>query len=282
MIGSEGISVADALALGNGRNGNSDCFGNQGAWWIIIIIILVAAGMWGRNGFGGGNGGSDGTVTGYTACCTPATAQGVSDAFNFNQLDNGIRGVQNGLCDGFYAMAQNLNTLGTTLKDCCCQTEIGMLNGFNGTNQAIANLGYQTSQGFCGVGKDIMQSSFQNQSGFNSIANQLSSCCCDIERGQDAIRCDIAKAANDIVIAGERNTNQILNHLTQTEMDRLRTDLQSAQFQLSQLSQTSNIVNSLMPVAKPAYITCSPYASAFGFGTNGNYYGNGCGCNSCC
>ena len=39
----------------------------------------------GGNGLFGGNG--------YNYCCTPATQQGVTDAFNFNQLDNGIRGV---------------------------------------------------------------------------------------------------------------------------------------------------------------------------------------------
>ena len=60
-----------------------------------------------------------------------------------------------------------------------------------------------------------------------------------------------------------------VNH--KNEMDKLRTELQSAQFQLSQLTQTSNIVNQLMPVAKPAYITCSPYAAAFGINS-------GCGC----
>ena len=59
-------------------------------------------------------------------------------------------------------------------------------------------------------------------------------------------------------------------------MDKLRTELQSAQFQLSQLSQTDNIINRLMPVAKPAYLTCSPYAAAFGIGNYG--YNNGCGC----
>ena len=61
-------------------------------------------------------------------------------------------------------------------------------------------------------------------------------------------------------------------------MDKLRTELQSAQFQLSQLSQTDNIVNRLMPVPKPAYLTCSPYAAAFGIGTNYNYNYGGCGC----
>jgi hypothetical protein len=79
------------------------------------------------------------------------------------------------------------------------------------------------------------------------------------------------------MIANDKNTDRIINFLTQTEMDKLRTELQSAQFQLSQLSQTSNIVNQLMPVAKPAYLTCSPYAAAFGlYGNNG--CGNGCGC----
>ena len=46
---------------------------------------------WGRNGFGGGNfgGGNDGGYGfGWNPCCAPATQQGLSDAFNFNNLDN--------------------------------------------------------------------------------------------------------------------------------------------------------------------------------------------------
>ena len=57
-------------------------------------------------------------------------------------------------------------------------------------------------------------------------------------------------------------------------MDKLRSELQSANFQISQQAQTNDIINNLMPVAKPAYITCSPYASAFGYPTNSC----GCGC----
>ena len=159
------------------------------------------------------------------------------------------------------------------LQNCCCETQ-----------QSIANLGYQVGQGFCGVDKSILQSNFQNQAGFNNLSNQLSSCCCDLERGQDAIKYQMSKDTSDIITAGHADTDRIINHLTQTEMDKLRTELQSAQFQLSQLSQTSNIVNTLMPVAKPAYITCSPYASAFGFpyGTGFNNFGCGCGCNTGC
>lgn len=253
MMTGEGFSVADAIALRDGGN-NDNGFGGGNGWWIIILILFMAMGGWGR-GFGGGDG------AGYSACCTPATHQGMTDAFNFNQLDNGLRGIQNGICDGFYAM----NT--------------GMLTGFNGVQQSIANLGYNVGQGFCGVDKSILQSDFHNQAGFNGVANQLASCCCELGRGQENIKFEIAKTANDILVANDKNTDRIINYLTQTEMDKLRTELQSAQFQLSQLSQTSNIVNQLMPVAKPAYITCSPYAAAFGFGGYGN---TNCACNSCC
>lgn len=273
MMGNDGISVADALALRN-----SDCNdgwgGNSGgAWWILILLLFAG---WGR-GFGSFGGyGLD-----YNACCTPATQQGMTDAFNFNQLDNGIRGLERGMCDGFYSTNNSINSVAAALQNCCCETQLGMERGFNNTNQTIANLGYQMGQGFCGVDKSIMQSDFHNQAGFNGITNQLASCCCDLERGQDAIKYQMSKDTSDIIAAGHADTDRIINHLTQTEMDRLRTDLQSAQFQLSQISQTSNIVNQLMPVAKPAYITCSPYASAFGYPFN-NGCGYGCNTGGCC
>lgn len=255
MMSNEGISVADALALRNSSSNYNDDFGGaNGAWWIIILILFFAVGGWGR---GFGNNGNEG----YNVCCTPATQQSITDAFNFNQLDNSIRSIGNGLCDGFYSM----NT--------------SMLQGFNGIDKSISNLGFNMSQGFNCTDKAIMQTNFNNQAGFNNVANQLASCCCNLERGQDGIKTALAQSTCDILTANDRNTDRIINYLTQNEMDRLRTDLQAANFQLSQLSQTSNIVNQLMPVAKPAYITCSPYASAFGYP-----YTNGCGCGNtgCC
>lgn len=257
MMGNEGISVADALAL---RNGGGDGFGDgNGAWWIVILALLFG---WGRNGngaFGGGDNGGGG----WSPCCVPATHQSMTDAFNFNQLDNGLRGLEQGLCNGFYTSAQQTNSVLAALQDCCCKTQTTMLQGFNGVENALCTMGYQ------------------NQAGFNALATQLASCCCDIGRGQDSIKYQLEKATNELAIVNDRNTDRILNYLNQTEMDKLRTELQSAQFQLSQLSQTDNIINRLMPVAKPAYLTCSPYASAFGIGINqgfGYNANNGCGC----
>lgn len=249
MMGNEGISVADALALrGNNYSGNNSGMGwGDGGWWIIILILLFGAGGWGRGGFG--NGGGNGEL---------------ADAFNFNQLDNGLRGIEQGLCNGFYTSAQQINSVLAALQNCCCDTKVQMLTGFNGVNQGLCTLGYNV------------------QAGFNGVTNQLASCCCDLERSQDVIKYEIANVANSLLVAGDKNTDRIINYLTQTEMDKLRTELQSAQFQLSQLSQTDNIINRLMPVAKPAYLTCSPYASAFGLGYGQNYgFGynnNSCGC----
>ena len=261
-MSNDGISVAEALALRNG-NSNDSGWGGDGAWWIILLVLLFSGGL-NRNGLGGAGG--DG---GFGPCCAPATAQGVTDAFNFNQLDNGIRGLERGMCDGFYSTNNAISAIGTALQNCCCETQ-----------QSIANLGFQTQQGFCGIDKSILQGDFHVQAGFNGLGNQLASCCCDLERGQENIKYALANSTNSIIAANDKNTDRIINYLTQTEMDKLRTELQSAQFQLSQLSQTSNIVNQLMPVAKPAYITCSPYAAAFGM-TQTNYGGCGCGTGCC-
>lgn len=272
MIGNDGLSVADALALRNG-NDNDGFGGANGAWWIIILILFYAFGGWGNRGnFGATNGGGNG----YNACCVPATAQGVTDAFNFNQLDNGIRGLERGLCDGFYSTSMNLNSVESALQNCCCQTQQAINNASALTQQSIANLGYQVGQGFCGVDKSILMNGYQNQTGFNSIANQLSSCCCDLSRGQENIKYEIAQATNNLLVAADKNTDRIINHLTQTELTNLRNERDEYRSQLQIASQTRSIVDQLLPVARPAYLTCSPYASAFGINLSNS------GCNTCC
>lgn len=73
--------------------------------------------------------------------------------------------------------------------------------------------------------------------------------------------------------------------MTQNTIQELRDNLHAAQLQLGNFSQTQTIINTLQPVAKPAYITSSPYASSLPYGYNFGYgYGHswahdGCGCN---
>lgn len=299
----KGLTVADAIALrdSNGTNNMNDGFGNNGAWWIIVFVLFFAFGGWGRGGYGNNGGGNcDGgcgtnTVVipangfggfgGYNACCSPATQQGLTDAFNFNQLDNGQRGIERGICDGFYTTNLAITNLGTQMQQGFCATDRANLQGFNGiqsalcqgfnsVNNALAQTNYNMKDCCCETRESIMQSNFNNQSGFNAIQNQLASCCCDIERGQDGFNYNLAKSTCEIITNQDKNTDRIINYLTQHEMDSLRTELQSAQLQLSQLSQTRSIIDQLQPCPKPAYLTCSPYTT-YPVNFNSN-------CNTCC
>lgn len=116
-------------------SGSGGGFGNfgEGIWAVIILAILF-----GRGGFGGfGGGGESG---GYSAA--------VSNGFALNGLENGIRGVQQGICDGFYAVNTGLltgfNGIQSLLASCCCETQ-----------RNIDSVRYDMSTGFCGLGNSV-------------------------------------------------------------------------------------------------------------------------------
>ena len=60
--------------------------------------------------------------------------------------------------------------------------------------------------------------------------------------------------------------------MTQNTIQELRDNLQAAQLQLGNNAQTQTIINAVRPFPSPAYITCSPYTAANGYGSCG------CGC----
>lgn len=133
----------------------------------------------------------------------------------------------------------------------------GTLGRIQDQNVGIAN-GIQ--QGLCNLG-------YESLSNFKDLTAQMASCCCETNRNIDSIRYENAKNTCDIITAGERNTDRIINYLTQNEIQSLRDQLQSANLTLSNVNQTSNIINTLRPVPQPAYITCSPYTSPFSCGS---------------
>lgn len=306
----KGLTVADALALREGGNGGNYCgdgmFGGNGAWWVIILILFFAMGGRGFGNGYGGNGGNDcggvntvvvpaslggfgGGYGSYSPCCTPATQQSMTDAFNFNQLDNGQRGLERGLCDGFYSVNLGITNLGTQMQQGFCATDRANLQGFNsiqstlcqgfsGVDAAIAQTNYNLKDCCCNTRQAITENRFTTQTGFNALQNQLASCCCDLGRGQENIKYALAQQTCDIISNADKNTDRIINHLVQSEMEKLRTELQSAQFQLSQNSQTRALIEQLQPCPKPAYLTCSPYAPY----TQPVVAAGSFGCNSCC
>ena len=88
---SGGYSLSDIAAV-NGNN-NRGGFGDD-YWWIILLFLFG----FGNNGWGNGNG------NGAT------TREEIAYGFDMNGLENGIRGIQQGLCDGFYAMNTGMLT----------------------------------------------------------------------------------------------------------------------------------------------------------------------------
>lgn len=217
-MGMDGTGVMPVYDIND--NDRRDGYGAEGGWiWIMLIFILLAGG----DGFGNRN--SD-SLTRAEMC----------DGFNFNNIESGIRGIQNGLCDGFYA--QN-----TT-----------MLQGFNGVQRDLCN-------GFNGVNQNINQARFDAQQ-----------CCCETNRNIDSLRFQSEKNTCDIITAINADGEATRALINQNTMQELRDQLQAAQLQLGNVAQTQTLISELRPCAKPAYITCSPYQSSTfnGFGGCGS------------
>lgn len=205
----DNYSLADIRAATDHDN---DGFDGQGSWFWIVVLFLFMFGF-GGNGFGRNN---DGALTRADLC----------QDFNFNDLQNGVRGIQNGLCDGFYA--QN-----TT-----------MLNGFSSLGNQIAENRYASQNCCCETNRNIDAVRAENYKNTCEVVN--------------AIRSD-GEATRALI---NSNTMQNLrDRLTAKDQE-----LQTANFQLSQQAQSAALISTLRPFPQPAYITCSPYTAGNGFG----------------
>ena len=230
----QGYSLSDIAAATDNKN-NDGMFGN-GAWWIIILFLFCFnGGGWGWGNRGWANG--------------AATASGITDGYiltsDFANIERKIDGVNNGLCDGFYAM----NT--------------GMLNGFNAVEQAICNSTINNMQNTNAITAQL-----------TGIGNQINQCCCD-QRYESAIQfanlnyniadqgCQTRRAINDstrdIMANQDANTRSILDFLTQDKIASLTAENQSLKFAASQAAQSAYLVNAINPCPIPAYQVPNPY-----------------------
>lgn len=268
MCASE-MTPADIAAVTGGGNCNNGV-GWGGAWgeWILVFLIFAVFG-WGGMGFGGGFGGFGGGAGMQGAL----TRSDLCSEFNFNGLENSVRGIQQGICDSTYALNNSI------------------LTGFHGVDNAICNLGYTTQQGFNAAQVALMQAQ-------NALQTQAADCCCKNQVGQMQIGnqmergfCDAnyaqATNTNAIIQNAHNDTDRVLAKLDAMEMSRkdetiatLSQQVNSLQLAASQAAQNNYLVNQLRPCPVPAYITCNPYTASYG--VNPASYNNGCGCNSCC
>lgn len=262
-----GLSAADAILLSDRNSGsnNNGGFGGDGAWWIILFFIFAWG--WGGNGFGGfGGGGSaatQGALTREQACIDN----------NFNNLMRETASISDAVNLGF----ANLNSTVCNFA----YENLGLMNGVTNT----------INQGFNATNVALMQ-------GQNALSSLISSCCCDERAAIENVRFTIAQedcntrnliqsTATAMMTNADNNTRAILDKLTSQEIAAKDAQIAAqnqrlfaAELAASQAAQNSYLINTLRPTAIPAYLTCSPYASAYGlYGLNGySGYGSGCGC----
>lgn len=213
-----GNELLTGFLAGQGDNNRNDggFFGNEGLWAVIILAIIFG---WGRNGFSG-NGGDPSGMGALPYVMAAGTQGGLTRAdlqseFGFNGLENSVRGIQNGLCDGFYG----LNT--------------SILNGFHGTDNAICSLGYQMQQGFNQTNMGMMQGFSGVERGQAALSTQMQQGFCDTNRAMErgfadvgyrmatdtcAINTNAANNTRDIIDAMNSGFRGISDRLTAQEI----------------------------------------------------------------
>lgn len=213
------------------NRGYGDGMGFGGGWWAWIFIIFALMGGWG-NGFGNNRGLNE-----------ALTRSDLQAGFDNQSVQRGIAGIQNGLCDGFYA--QNST----------------MLNGFNGIQRDVMQTGYQ-------LGSEIAQNRFAAQQCCCEQKQAIATLGYETNRNIDAVRYENARNTCEIVNAvkedGEKTRAVMVANTIQELRDKLADrdrDLQTANFQLSQQAQNANLIGTLRPYPQPAYLTNSPYQS---------------------
>ena len=233
----KGYNLSDIAAVSRGGEG---FFGGDSGWWIILLFLFCG---WGGGGFGYGNRGAENV------------RDAVAYGFDINNLENGVRGLEHGICDGFYDMNTSL------------------LTGFG--NIAMGN----------------MQNTNAITRQLADMAAQQAACCCEtqrlIERGlcevnyniltqANATNTNISNAARDIIENNNQGVRSILDFLTQDKIQTLQAENQSLRLTASQQAQNAFLIDQLATKAPvPAYVVANPYAQC-----NGVYYNLGCGgCN---
>ena len=205
LFRSHDLTPADVMAM-NGTNNEM---------WNNPFIYLVWLAVLGNGGLFGNRGANDAAVQGAI------TRSDLFEGFNNQDVNGQLRGITNGLADGFYAINS------------------GMKDGFYMTREGIAENRFAAQQCCCETNRNI-----------DAVRYEGSKNTCEIT---NAIHAE-GEATRALINA---NTMQALRDKL-ADKDR---DILARDFQLSQLAQNQYLVNEIRPCAKPAYITCSPYTT---------------------
>lgn len=224
----------------NGGYGNgSGFFGNDWAWIVILLLFgYNGRGFGGFGGFGGGYG-----------------AGGVSEnyvlATDFATIERKLDGVNNGLCDGFYAQNTNMLNGFAGVQQTLCQ-------GFSGIDRSIANLGYQQAQCCCDIKGGIKDVAYGNEKNAWTISKQISDCCCDLEKANMQNRFDAQAYNCNTLQAIDKVGDRIIDYLANEKTQALRDENFALRLSASQAKQNEVLLGKLSPCPTPAYVVPNP------------------------
>lgn len=207
------MTPADIRACTCNNDGN-----NGGMWggdWLAYILLFVILGGGGFGGFGGFGGG------------------GILPWLLFA---NGGFGGFGGSCG----------------SPCATQADLSAAFASNATLNGINGIDSTLCQGFNGINTAILQNGYQTQAGINTLAHQISDCCCQTQRAIDRVAyenqantCALQNTINgttrDIIDNANANSRAILDFLTQDKIATLTAENQSLKFQASQTAQNAYI-----------------------------------------
>lgn len=258
------------------NNGGFGNFGGDG-WWIILLLLAFNGG-WG--GFGGGygmnnalgydfpwllngqNGINANTNAGFDHAATQNALSGLSMA-----VTSGFGDIQNSLCGGFAGVNASINGAQNALAQQMYTNQIADLE---------RSFAAQTA----------------NTQGMTAIQAQLAQCCCDNRAATADLKYTLASEACATRQNSTQNTQAILDKLCQLELDgykrendQLRSQLQFANMQASQVAQTAELktagavtANNLVSELRSCPIPSQPvYGNQPIFTCGGNNSGCGCG-----
>ena len=248
---SDGIVPVMEVGTSNG-NGNG-MFGDNWAWIIVLFLIFA----WG--GYGNGFGRNNGSVAdNYVLASDFATIQRqLSDGFG--DLTAQSRYIQNGLCDGFYAMNTSL------------------LNGFAGVNNSIMTNGYETRNAINNLSSDLANCCCNLRSDIQGVNYNLATNTCNLQNTMNMNTRDIVdtvnanyRALHDEIVANRIEDKNAQIQAQQNEINALR-------LSASQAKQNAYLINELKPCPSPSYIVPNPNC-CYNYGvTNYGNCCNGCG-----
>ena len=202
----DGLSAGDILALTREDNDMNQMWNNPFIY-LVWLAVLGGGGLFGNR---------------TAELQNAVTRSDLFEGFNNQDVNGQLRGITNGICDGFYAVNS------------------GMKDGFYGIQGALAENRFAQQSCCCETNRNIDAVRYEGAQNTCAITNAIHA---EGEATRALINSNTMQALRDKLADKDR-------------------DILARDFQLSQLAQSATLVNELRPCAKPAYITCSPYTTA--------------------